>query len=361
MILPPQGFEGWKVIDDRRRHRLDQAGAGRHAARHQSRSPASSASRRGRPTTPTRWRWTRSRHNAIFTNVALTDDGDVWWEGMDDPQPSHAIDWKGNDWTPDMDQPAAHPECALHRAGRPGPDDRSGLGRPAGRADRAFIFGGRLSKTFPLVYEARNWKHGVFMAATMGSEATAAAIGQAAIRRDPFAMLPFIGYNMADYWAHWLSMEAQGLQAAADLPRQLVPQGRERQVHLARLRREHAGAEVDRRPGQRPGRRRREPVRLMPRYEDITWAGLDFTKEKYHGIMDINRQGLLAEAAEIRQFFDKFGEPSAGRTGAATQGSRRAGRRCAGSVEDGRLVSPLSRRKAGLRAGFFIERKHGFG
>jgi phosphoenolpyruvate carboxykinase (GTP) len=247
--------------------------------------------------------------NSIFTNVALTDDGDVWWEGMDGPPPAHAIDWKGNDWTPDSDTPAAHPNARFTAPAGQCPTIDPNWEDPAGVPIEAFLFGGRLSKTFPLVYEARDWNHGVFMAATMGSEATAAAIGQEAIRRDPMAMLPFMGYNMAKYWTYWLSW---GDRKDVKLPKifrtnwfrkdengKFIWPGFGQNMRVLKwvVERVHGKADaVD------------SPFGLMPRYEDITWAGINFDKNKYKGITDINREGALAEAEALKDYFAKFGK-----------------------------------------------------
>jgi len=245
--------------------------------------------------------------NSLFTNVALTDDGDIWWEGLTDEPPAHLIDWKGNDWTPDSPEVSSHANSRFTAPAEQCPSISDEWENPAGVPISAILFGGRRATNVPLVAQARSWNHGVFMGATISSEMTAAAVGGLGqLRRDPFAMLPFCGYNMADYWGHWVNMG----RTFANVPKLF-------QVNW--FRKNDAGDfiwpgfgensrvlawVVDRLENDAEGID--SPVGILPNREDLLLDGLEISENDLTALFAVDKGSWLTECDLTDEYFGQF-------------------------------------------------------
>jgi phosphoenolpyruvate carboxykinase (GTP) len=248
--------------------------------------------------------------NTLFTNCALTDDGDVWWEGMTPSKPDHLIDWKGNDWTPESETPSAHPNARFTTPASQCPSMAPEWDDPAGVPIDAFMFGGRRSTVVPLVREAFDWEHAVFLGATMSSETTAAQAGAVGkLRFDPFAMLPFCGYNMADYFAHWLSMAGR---EGAVLPRvfyvnwfrkgddgQFLWPGFGENSRVLEWMFRRCEGQVD---------AVETPIGLVPAQGDLNVSGLDVSPEALDQLLEVDEEAVKAELPQVHEHLAKFGD-----------------------------------------------------
>jgi phosphoenolpyruvate carboxykinase (GTP) len=248
--------------------------------------------------------------NSIFTNCARTDDGDIWWEGMTGEPPDHAIDWHGEDWTPESEDPAAHPNARFTTPASQCPSIADEWEDPAGVPIDAFLFGGRRSTVVPLVFECRDWEHGVFTGAVMSSETTAAATGEVGeLRFDPMAMLPFCGYNMADYFGHWLEL---GRRQGAEMPKIF---------HVNWFRKDDDGKFLW--PGFGENSRVLEwvfrrcdeesetvesPIGLLPAEGELDTEGLEISADAVRDLLSVDDDALRAQLPQVEEHLARFGD-----------------------------------------------------